>query len=109
MPEVVTRHPDVLRKVLEGAGVQCGPGQPQKILTKCPPSQFCSTPTGELCIYETGQVEQMTQLSREDLCARKSSMGGCSASSDLGTGGALLMLGLALLVPLVRRRRGRHH
>ena len=84
MPEVLTKHPEVVIKVLEGAGVRCGPGQQQKILTKCPPSRFCSTPAGETCVYGVDQVTQMTQIDRAELaklvCASKTA-GGCSANA----------------------------
>lgn len=68
MPEVLTKHPDVVKQVLTSAGAQCGTGAPQKILTRCPRDQFCALPGGEICVYAVGQVGEMTQLSRAELC-----------------------------------------
>jgi hypothetical protein len=124
MPEVLTKYPDVVIKVLEGAGVRCGPGQTQKILTKCPPARFCSTPAGETCVYGLGEVTSMTQIERGELaklvCPAKA--GGCAfgmappATSALALGCALVVgMGFALRrrfrrrsqVPMGWRRKGR--
>jgi len=68
MPEVVTKHPGIVKEVLESAGARCGRGDPQKILTKCPPAQFCALPGGEVCIFGIDGIAQMTQLTRAELC-----------------------------------------
>lgn len=67
MPELLTQHPEVAIKVLKDAKIDCGTGAPQKILTTCPKEQFCSLPTGELCLYDTTQINQMTQIQPIDL------------------------------------------
>jgi hypothetical protein len=45
MPEIISKYPDVVLKVLSGDGARCGEGATQKILKKCPPERFCSLPT----------------------------------------------------------------
>lgn len=67
MPELLTQHPEVALKILKDAKIDCGTGAPQKILTTCPKEQFCSLPTGELCLYDTTQINQMTQIQPIDL------------------------------------------
>jgi hypothetical protein len=67
MPEQITKYPDVTLKVLEGAGARCREGVEQKILKQCPPDQFCSMKSGEICVYGIGQIPQMTQITRQEL------------------------------------------
>jgi hypothetical protein len=67
MPEQITKYPDVTLEVLRGAGAQCGQGVPQKILTQCPKEQFCSLPSGEICVYGINQISRMTQIKTEEL------------------------------------------
>ena len=67
MPEVISKHPEITIKVLEGAGARCGSQFQPKILKNCPPERFCSLPTGEICVYGVPEIPQMTQISREDL------------------------------------------
>lgn len=64
MPELITVHPDVVMQILrETPAVYCGYDAPRpKILTSCPQSQFCSLPTGEVCIYTPDQINQTTQF-----------------------------------------------
>ncbi len=66
MPEVISKHPEITLQVLSEAGVQCGVGAPQRILTECPPEQFCSLPTGEICVYGLEQAGEMTQFTSAD-------------------------------------------
>ncbi|HYG68701.1 MAG TPA: hypothetical protein VD838_13625 [Anaeromyxobacteraceae bacterium] len=107
MPEVVTKHPDVVKDVLQSAGAKCGAGAPQKILTKCPREQFCALPGGEICVYSPKDVEQMTQLSRAELCASRTD----ASPPAGGLAAAAAPWGLAAVVPaaivsaLVLRRR----
>src|SRR5688500_7800664 len=49
MPELLTKHPDVVMKLLQQAGGKCGAGQEQTILKNCPPERFCTVPGGEMC------------------------------------------------------------
>jgi hypothetical protein len=67
MPEVISKHPDITIKVLEGAGAVCGQGAEQRILTKCPQERFCSTPTGEICVYGLNEIPQMTQINPAEI------------------------------------------
>lgn len=67
MPEVLTKFPEVVLKVLKEAGIECGTGAPQKILASCPPERFCSLRTGELCVYGLEDVNKMTQISASEL------------------------------------------
>ncbi|PJE13569.1 hypothetical protein [Legionella sp.] len=62
MPELITKHPDMVFKLLKDANIYCGTGAPQAILKSCPKGQFCSLPSGEFCIYGTNQVSEMTQI-----------------------------------------------
>lgn len=62
MPELLTKYPEIVIKIFSDAHAKCGKGTPQTILTTCPKDQFCAFPTGELCIYGTKNVSQMTQL-----------------------------------------------
>lgn len=62
MPEQLTKHPDVTLQVLRSGGAQCGAGQPQQILTACPPERFCKLPGGEICVYGLGEMGRMTQI-----------------------------------------------
>lgn len=67
MPEQISKYPDVTLEVLKGAGAVCGEGAPQKILTQCPSEQFCSLPTGEICVYGIKDIPQMTQITTQEL------------------------------------------
>lgn len=67
MPEMLTKHPEIALNILKEANIKCGVGEKQKILTSCPKDKFCSLPTGELCIYGTKDISQMTQISAQDL------------------------------------------
>jgi hypothetical protein len=67
MPEVISKYPDITIKVLQGAGARCGEGAPQRILTRCPQERFCSTPTGEICVYGLDEIPQATQISRQEI------------------------------------------
>jgi hypothetical protein len=75
MPEVVTKHPEIVKEVLQSAGAKCGAGAPQKILTKCPREQFCALPGGEICVYPVSEIPKMTQLSRAELCEARTDAG----------------------------------
>ena len=67
MPEQISKYPEVTLKVLKSAGAVCGEGAPQKILTQCPTEQFCSLPTGEICVYGIKDIPQMTQIKPQEL------------------------------------------
>lgn len=97
MPEIITKYPDVVLTVLKSSGAKCGGEQKQKILTQCPPSQFCSFPGGEVCVYGLSQLSSMTQIKSIEI---QEAMGG--EVSMMWCGVALILLvflfGLGLLV-----------
>ncbi|KTC84943.1 hypothetical protein [Legionella brunensis] len=68
MPEIITKYPEAVFKVLKGANVQCGIGDKQAILRNCPENRFCALPTGELCVYGIGDISKMTQIHALELC-----------------------------------------
>jgi hypothetical protein len=67
MPEILTKHPDTVIQILNESGAKCGMGAPQQILTSCPPSRFCSMPTGEVCIYGLDEIRSMTQITPSEI------------------------------------------
>ena len=67
MPEIITKYPEVVLKVLKSADINCGSGTQPKILVNCPKQNFCSLPTGELCIYGIADIPQMTQIHALDV------------------------------------------
>jgi hypothetical protein len=106
MPEVLTKHPEIVIQVLESGGAKCGDGLPQKILTQCPRESFCALPGGETCVYGVADVAKMTQIEGAELakyvCRERA--GGC-ALGDSDASGALLFGGLLLGFALGRRGR----
>jgi len=107
MPEVVTKHPDVVKQVLESAGARCGRGEPQKILTKCPPAQFCALPGGEVCIFGIDGISQMTQLTRAELCPARTEGPPAGTPGVLGGSSAAEGLLAAAVVGMMLRARWR--
>jgi hypothetical protein len=110
MPEVITKHPEVVKEVLQSAGARCGAGAPQKILTACPKERFCALPGGEICVYGPRELGRMTQLSREDVCeiraeAPPPARGPLAAAFPEWGFGAMLPAALAGALLLLRRRR----
>lgn len=105
MPEVLTKHPDVVIDVLESGGAKCGDGLPQEILKQCPKEAFCKLPGGEMCVYGIAEVREMTQIDEEDLapliCSQSSGSCAVAGSADAALVGATL---LGLLIG----RRARH-
>ena len=109
MPEQITKHPDVTIQVLQSAGAKCGPGLQKQILTKCPADRFCALPGGEMCIYGTDQVAQMTQITPRELCPPARAGFGDPAGmgwSDAGALGLTFALGRAVGV-VARGHRNR--
>lgn len=107
MPEVVTKHPDVVKEVLQSAGAKCGAGAPQKILTKCPREQFCALPGGEVCVYGVGDIGRMTQLSHAELCGRTEASPPAHdvAAAAVPWGAAALLPAAIIAAVAVRGRR----
>ena len=103
MPEQISKYPEVTLNVLKGAGAVCGEGAPQKILTQCPSEQFCSLPTGEICVYGIADIPQMTQITPQELAqvvCPSAQQGAVASAAVLETEGILLgavfLAGLAL-------------
>ena len=93
MPEQISKYPEVTLEVLKGAGAVCGEGAPQKILTQCPGEQFCSLPTGEICVYGIDDIPEMTQITSQELAqvvCPSVQQGGVASTADWGTEGGLL-------------------
>jgi len=67
MPEVVTKYPEIVIKILREAGIECGTGAPQRILTACPAERFCSLPTGEICVYGLNEISKATQITMAEI------------------------------------------
>lgn len=106
MPELLTKYPDVAKKVLESGGARCGGEQKPQILVDCPAASFCSLPGGELCLYGLEQTSAMTQISEAELCPTRATEGsGC----QLGSGAPITALGIAVvaLALLAARRKTR--
>ena len=97
MPEILTKHPEVVIQVLESGGAKCGDGLPQKILKQCPAASFCALPGGETCVYSVADVGKMTQIKTSELashvCTR--SAGGCSTGAVGEPSVALLIAAIA--------------
>lgn len=62
MPEIVTKYPKVLIQELKDVKGKCGEGVSPQILKSCPVDQFCSLPTGEICVYDLNELSTMTQV-----------------------------------------------
>lgn len=109
MPELLTKHPAIVKEVLESAGARCGRGAPQKILTRCPREQFCALPGGELCVYGAEGLPQMTQLTRAEVCGQRAESPSSSAGAELveasALGGGLVASAIAAALLLRRLRR----
>lgn len=120
MPEILTKHPEIVIKVLASQGARCGTGAPQKILTKCPADHFCSLAGGELCVFGLGDVATMTQLAPSELCtpaAQPPATGALVPADHPVRNGQLLTISVPLAVAVVvvgvigmrRRRREATH
>ena len=111
MPEVLTKHPEILKSVLSSApDVRCGVGESQRILTRCKPESFCSFPGGEVCIYGTDELDNMTQLSRTDILnsqKRTSPWGYALAGTTALAGTAALVAGAFLVRSFGAGRKSR--
>jgi hypothetical protein len=79
MPQVLTKHPDIVLRVLQSAPkVRCGKEVQRKILKNCPGDRFCALPRGEICVYGLADVDQMSQFSCDNVVkhSRKCSLCG---------------------------------
>jgi len=92
MPEVLTKYPDVVLRVLQGNEARCGPKATPRILKQCPRDRFCSLETGEICVYGLPDIPKMTQIRSEELAAVV-----CPRETDSAAmPGGLESIGLAL-------------
>jgi hypothetical protein len=108
MPEQLTKHPEVTIQVLRSAGVKCGEGSVQEILTKCPADSFCKLPGGEICVYGLANASKMTQISTSELQALVAPPPPPSATTDAFFYFAVvcaLLVGAALGAAAAKRRR----
>ena len=63
MPELLTKYPKIVMRMLSKMGAVCGKGTNKKILTHCPTENFCSIPgVGEFCVLGTNQADKLTQF-----------------------------------------------
>lgn len=103
MPELLTKHPEVAIQVLEGGRARCGPGQEQTILKQCPPERFCSTSSGELCVFGLDELPKMTQISRAEICETKGTQSSACAMTLAAPEWPAATLALALGAFFLRR------
>ncbi|MGE3547634.1 MAG: hypothetical protein AB7L28_27155, partial [Kofleriaceae bacterium] len=104
MPEILTKHPEIVKKVLVSEGAQCGAGSTPKILTKCPKEKFCTLAGGEICIYGPSELGEMNQLDRSDVCRAAAIVPGRGPDDPAlfaGFAGTAGFADLMLSVPLV--------
>ena len=113
MPEQLTKHPDVTLQVLRSAGVRCGEGAKQEILTQCPAQRFCKLPGGEVCIFGLPDAPSMTQITPAEWKALVRSLPADNATAAdaatmmlSGGGGVIAGAVIALAVSRWRRHRG---
>ncbi len=79
MPEILTKHPKIVKKILENTHkIYCAKGYKKQILKNCPNNSFCSLPTGELCIYDYKNIDKMTQLSSQNILQHSKNKKHCS-------------------------------
>jgi len=95
MPEIITKYPEIVLKVLRDTGAKCSEGAPQRILRQCPPERFCSLPTGELCVYGLNELSLMTQIKTEDISEIT------QRSAPIFTSKVSFLIGSALLIGIV--------
>lgn len=105
MPEVISKYPDVTLKILKEAGAVCGEGAEQRILTKCPPAQFCALPTGEVCVYGVDGIPRMTQITYQEIVRQASGKEGVARQDSITLSAPLvILLGTTFLVGVVAGR-----
>lgn len=95
MPELITKYPDIVLQILHESGIECGTGSMQRILTSCPAENFCSLPTGELCVYGLDEISQMTQISSSEIARIAST---APVQEPILTVQALFLILLALII-----------
>lgn len=105
MPELISKYPEITLQILNEAGARCGEGVEQKILTKCPPSQFCALPTGEVCVYGLDGIPQMTQITPGEIARAAAGQQGRPWQESLTLSApSLIVLGAVFLAGIVAGR-----
>jgi len=108
MPEVLSKYPETVLRVLQGGGARCGEKVEPQILKRCPPKQFCSLPTGEICVYGLGDIPKMTQVRMEELaavvCPSERSSSRDAAAPGLESLGLLIAFGVGIVLGRFLRR-----
>jgi hypothetical protein len=94
MPEILTKHPEIVKAVLTRQGAQCGTQQQPKILKDCPADQFCSLAGGELCVFGPNDLGKMKQLEAAEVCRSATTTG------SLGHSGGASPIDLVLSIPI---------
>lgn len=109
MPEVLTKHPDVVLEVLKAEGAHCGIGVRPKILKECPQDKLCMFKGGELCVYGSTELGLMTQLTREEVCGAVPTprTEGSFPGPAVGIGVAFAVVAGVTVATRAHRRRGR--
>jgi len=105
MPELISKYPEITLQILREAGARCGEGAEQRILTKCPPAQFCALPTGEVCVYGLDAIPQMTQITPREIARSVAGKEGRPWQDSIALSIPLLiLLGAAFLAGIVAGR-----
>ncbi len=78
MPEVLTKYPDIVMKLLRNLGAKCGLQETSSptILKRCPRSNFCEVPNGELCVLGLDKADKLTQFSVSSDTLKEGQTGG---------------------------------
>lgn len=103
MPEMLTKHPEVAIQILKDNGAKCGEGEHQQILTTCPKDRFCSLKSGEICVYDVGNMKTMTQLSRNDFVEMTTGAPSILSSTNLML--LIMVFGLGLVAGIILNKR----
>ena len=75
MPELLTKHPDIVIDLLLQTG-KVKLSKKKTILKKCPDAQFLQVFdqngqfVGEFCVYDLSQIDKMTQFECNDLTSQ---------------------------------------
>ena len=85
MPELLTKHPDIVIELLLETG-RVKLDEEKTILTKCPDSQFLRVYDkrgefiGELCVYDISKIDEMTQFGCDDVAKSSKKCSLCKKS-----------------------------
>lgn len=103
MPEIVTKYPDVMIKILKDAHGKCAEGKTPQILKTCPPDQFCALPTGEICVYGLNNISAMTQVNSAEWVETVTQIPGIFSLYNLLI--LIMVFGLGLIVGAILRKK----